>query len=133
MQDDEAEVRYRSGAGTEGDEQNLSRAVSGAETCTATTGQTKSEGPRRLMEAVVEKANMWRAYQRVVGNKGAPGVDGLTVSELKSWLQKHWPQIKTALLKGEYIPAAVRKVEIPKPQGGVRTLGIPTVLGSGLN
>jgi retron-type reverse transcriptase len=64
----------------------------------------------------------------VVKNKGAPGVDGLTVSELKPWLQAHWSSVKQALLAGEYMPSAVRKVEIPKPQGGVRTLGIPTVL-----
>jgi RNA-directed DNA polymerase len=71
---------------------------------------------------------MMRAYQRVVENKGAPGVDGLPVSELKPWLQAHWPKIKQALLAGEYMPRAVRKVEIPKPQGGVRILGIPCVL-----
>jgi group II intron reverse transcriptase/maturase len=64
----------------------------------------------------------------VVKNEGAPGVDGLTVAEFKPWLQAHWPSVRQALLTGEYMPAAVRKVEIPKPQGGVRTLGIPTVL-----
>jgi RNA-directed DNA polymerase len=64
----------------------------------------------------------------VVKNHGAPGVDGLTVTEFKPWLQAHWPKIRQALLAGEYMPAAVRKVDIPKPQGGVRTLGIPTVL-----
>ena len=127
MQVNEAETR-RSVAGTEVDGRNPSRAVSGAEACTAADGITKSEGPQSLMEAVVEKGNMWRAYRRVVGNDGAPGVDGLTVSALQSWLQKHWPQTRTELLEGRYKPAAVRKVEIPKPQGGVRTLGIPTVL-----
>jgi len=80
------------------------------------------------MEAVVERRNMQCAYGRVVDNEGAPGVDGLTVAELKPWLKEHWVKIREALLAGEYQPAAVRKVEIPKPQGGVRTLGIPTVL-----
>ena len=61
-------------------------------------------------------------------NKGAAGVDGRTVFEFKAWLQQHWPSVKEALLAGEYVPAAIRKVEIPKPNGGVRTLGIPTVL-----
>ncbi|MFM0213689.1 hypothetical protein PQQ96_40605 [Paraburkholderia sediminicola] len=61
-------------------------------------------------------------------NKGAPGVDGLTVAEFKAWLQQRWPSVKAALLAGDYVPAAIRKVEIPKPNGGVRTLGIPTVL-----
>jgi group II intron reverse transcriptase/maturase len=80
------------------------------------------------LAAALERSNMMRAYQRVVENKGAPGVDGLTVLELKPWLVAHWSKLKQALLAGEYMPAAVRKVEIPKPQGGVRTLGIPTVL-----
>ena len=80
------------------------------------------------MEAVVERSNMLCAYDRVVSNKGAPGVDGLTVAELKAWLQAHWTKARQALLAGEYMPAAVRKMEIPKPRGGVRTLGIPTVV-----
>jgi RNA-directed DNA polymerase len=80
------------------------------------------------MEAAVERSNMLCAYERVVKNKGAPGVDGLTVAAFKLWLQVHWPSVRQALMAGEYMPAAVRKVEMPKPQGGVRTLGIPTVL-----
>jgi RNA-directed DNA polymerase len=80
------------------------------------------------MEAAVERSNLLCAYERVVKNQGAPGVDGLTVAEFKPWLQAHWPKVRQALLAGEYMPAAVRKVDIPKPQGGVRTLGIPTVL-----
>ncbi len=80
------------------------------------------------MEAAVARSNMLCAYERVVKNKGAPGVDGLTVAAFKPWLQAHWPRVRQGLLAGEYLPSAVRKVEIPKPQGGVRTLGIPTVL-----
>jgi retron-type reverse transcriptase len=99
----------------------------GAEMGTAADGQTKAEG-LRLMDAVVERSNLWRAYERVMRNKGAAGVDGLTVFEFKAWLQQHWPSIKAALLAGDYMPAAIRKVEIPKPNGGVRMLGIPTVL-----
>lgn len=109
------------------DERNSSVAAEGVETATATSGQTKAEALRQ-MEAVVERQNLWRAYERVVQNKGAAGVDGLTVFEFKAWLQQHWPSVKAALLAGNYMPAAVRKVEIPKPNGGVRTLGIPTVL-----
>jgi RNA-directed DNA polymerase len=89
--------------------------------------QTKPEVPR-LMEAVVERSNMLCAYERVVANEGAPGVDGLTVTELKPWLKAHWRKVRQALLAGEYMPQAVRQVEIPKPQGGVRILGIPTVV-----
>ena len=119
---------YASKASAGVDGRNLSRDASGAETRAATGGETKPEAAQRLLEAALERGNMLRAYQRVVENKGAPGVDGLTVLELKPWLQGHWLKIKQAVLAGEYMPAAVRKVEIPKPQGGVRTLGIPTVL-----
>lgn len=80
------------------------------------------------METVVERSNMRLAYQRVVEDKGAPGVDGLTAAELKDWLKGHWPRVKQALLAGEYLPRPVRRVDIPKPQGGVRTLGVPTVV-----
>ena len=95
----------------------------------ATRTRTKAEvATTSLMEAVVERGNLMLAYQRVVENKGAAGVDQLAVSELKDHLKRHWAKVRQALLVGEYMPAAVRKVEIPKPQGGVRTLGIPTVV-----
>ncbi len=126
MRADEAEA-YASRARAEGEGRNLSRAVVGAEAGTVAVGQTKPEAPR-LMEAVVERSNMQCAYERVVANEGGPGVDGLTVAELKPWLKAHWAKVRQALLAGEYMPQAVRKVEIPKPQGGVRTLGIPTVV-----
>lgn len=126
MRADEAEA-HASAAGTGKGRRNLSGTAAGAEARTAAGGQTKPEAPR-LMETAVERSNMLRAYERVVKNQGAPGVDGLTVSEFKPWLQAHWPKIRQVLLAGDYMPAAVRKVEIPKPQGGVRTLGIPTVL-----
>lgn len=71
---------------------------------------------------------MLKAYDRVLKNKGAPGIDGVTTSELKAHLTLHWAQHKDSLLAGSYQPQAVRKVEIPKPNGGVRQLGIPTVL-----
>jgi RNA-directed DNA polymerase len=112
---------------TELDERISLMDVWGAESGTAADGQTKAEG-LRLMEAVVERNNLWRAYERVMRNKGAAGVDGLTVTEFKPWLQRHWPHIRAALLAGDYMPAAIRKVEIPKATGGVRMLGIPTVL-----
>lgn len=126
MRDDEAEA-YASMARVEKGRRNLPGAGSGAESGTAAVGRTKPEA-LRLMEAAVKRGNMLCAYERVVQNEGAPGVDGLTVAEFKPWLQAHWPSVRQALLAGDYTPAAVRKVEIPKPQGGVRTLGIPTVL-----
>jgi RNA-directed DNA polymerase len=114
-------------ARAEAGRRNLSGAGSGAESGTAAVGGTKPEA-LQLMEAAGERSNMLCAYERVVKNQGAPGVDGLTVAEFKPWLQAHWLSVRKALLAGDYMPAAVRKVEIPKPQGGVRTLGIPTVL-----
>lgn len=80
------------------------------------------------MERVVERSNLWLAYQRVVRNKGAPGVDDLAVTEFKDWLKVHWPSVKQALLEGRYLPRPVRRVDIPKPSGGIRTLGVPTVV-----
>ena len=80
------------------------------------------------MEQVVDRANLQRAYQRVVGNKGAPGIDGLAVTELGDLVRQHWPTIKAKLLDGTYQPQPVRRVTIPKPNGGERALGIPTVL-----
>lgn len=81
-----------------------------------------------LMEAVVGRENLWRSLKRVESNKGAGGVDAMPVSGLRPHLREHWPRIKEDLLAGRYQPAPVRKVEIPKPGGGVRQLGIPTVL-----
>lgn len=80
------------------------------------------------MERVVERSNLWLAYQRVVENRGAAGVDSLAVSQLKGGLKTHWPRVKQALLAGDYMPQPVRRVDIPKPAGGVRTLGVPTVV-----
>ena len=80
------------------------------------------------MERVVDLSNMRLAYVRVVENKGAPGVDDVRVTELRDWLKVHWPSVKTALLEGRYLPQPVRGVDIAKPTGGVRTLGVPTVV-----
>jgi RNA-directed DNA polymerase len=81
----------------------------------------------RLMEAICERNNMESAIKRVIKNKGAPGVDGMTVRKIKRYLNRHWTKIEKALLDGTYTPMPVRRKEIPKP-GGVRLLGIPTVL-----
>ena len=81
-----------------------------------------------IMEEVVSRDNLRRALKRVVSNKGAPGVDGMRCEELHLFLKQHWLTLKNRLLKGNYLPQPVRRVEIPKPDGGVRKLGIPTVL-----
>ncbi len=80
------------------------------------------------MEQVVDRANLQRAYQRVKHNNGAAGIDGLAVSGLADRVRQHWPTIKAKLLEGTYQPQPVRRVTIPKPNGGERALGIPTVL-----
>lgn len=82
----------------------------------------------QLMEAVVARENLLDAYARVMSNKGAAGVDEMPAEQLKAYLQEHWARIKESLLNGTYQPSAVRCVEIPKPNGGMRQLGIPTVL-----
>jgi RNA-directed DNA polymerase len=99
----------------------------GAELGTVTSGRTKSED-HTLMEEVVERSNLKLAYQRVVENKGAPGVDDVSVSEFKDWLKIRWPSVKIALLEGRYMPRPVRRVDIPKPSGGTRMLGVPTLV-----
>ena len=82
----------------------------------------------QMMERIVEGENLRRALKRVRQNKGSPGVDGLTVEELPTYLREHWPTIREQLLTGRYQPSVVKRVEIPKSDGGVRRLGIPTVL-----
>ncbi|MEM7792241.1 MAG: group II intron reverse transcriptase/maturase [Verrucomicrobiota bacterium] len=85
-------------------------------------------GQVRLMESILERENMNRAYKQVVLNKGAAGVDGMTVGQLRSYLDRHWRKIEATLLDGSYEPLPARRKEIEKPDGGVRLLGIPTVL-----
>ncbi|MBT7702084.1 MAG: group II intron reverse transcriptase/maturase [Verrucomicrobia bacterium] len=85
-------------------------------------------GEIRLMESILERENMRRALRQVRKNDGAPGIDGMTVDELPRYLRRHWDEIKAELLAGVYKPQPVRRKEIEKPDGGVRLLGIPTVL-----
>ena len=81
-----------------------------------------------LMEEVLRRENLFTALKRVKSNKGSPGVDGMTVSELPVYLKKNWPAIRKQLLSETYVPSPVREVHLPKPGGGTRMLGIPTVL-----
>jgi RNA-directed DNA polymerase len=81
-----------------------------------------------LMEAVCERENLKKALRRVQANQGSPGIDGMTVDQLSDYLRAHWPTHRDELLCGTYAPSPVRRVEIPKPNGGVRKLGIPTAL-----
>lgn len=94
-------------------------------------GLFKEDAPvinERLMERVLERENLRRAFRKVKRNKGSAGIDGMTVDDLTAFVNQHWPSIHQQLLEGRYRPQPVRQVEIPKPKGGVRKLGIPTVL-----
>ncbi len=102
--------------------------VEGTESLTAKRQPESPAIGESLMEAVCERENCKQALKRVRANKGSPGMDGMTVHELPGFLQQHWPVIREQLLSGTYKPQPVRLVEIPKPDGGVRKLGIPTVL-----
>jgi RNA-directed DNA polymerase len=96
------------------------------------TAKRRPESPagndEQLMEEVCERDNCLQAYKRVKSNKGSAGIDGMSVEQLPGYLKEHWPAIREQLLSGTYRPQPVRRVEIPKPDGGVRQLGIPTVL-----
>ena len=82
----------------------------------------------QLMEEVCDRENLQRAWKRVQGNQGSPGVDGMTVDAAKDYLREHWPSIRSQLLDGTYQPQPVKRVEIPKPDGGIRKLGVPCVV-----
>jgi len=92
----------------------------------ATSGPESPARTNRLMEEVCERENLKAALKQVKANQGSPGVDGMTVVGIKDYLKQDWPAIREQLLNGTYEPKPVRRVEIPKPDGGVRKLGIPT-------
>jgi RNA-directed DNA polymerase len=120
------QVELNLGTGAEGE---APRAVAReTETRAARTDIESRAAVEPSMEAVVEPNNLRRALARVKGNKGAPGIDGMTVKDLAPHLKEHWPAIRAQLLDGSYQPQPVRRVEIPKASGGRRPLGIPTVL-----
>ena len=81
-----------------------------------------------LLEAILDRRNMNKAYKRVKANKGAPGIDGMTIEEALPYLREHKDELIGRILRGKYTPSPVRRVEIPKPDGGIRKLGIPTVI-----
>ena len=100
----------------------------GTESSGATNESESPASTNRLMEEVCERENLKEALRRVKANKGSAGVDGITINGITDYLKQHWPAIRARLLNGTYEPKPVRRVEIPKPDGGVRKLGIPTVL-----
>ena len=100
----------------------------GAEVVMARRGTESPAFSESVMEEVVGRGNLKKALQRVKSNKGSPGIDGMSTEELTGHLKDHWPAVRDQLLSGTYKPSPVRRVEIPKPGGGVRKLGIPTAL-----
>ena len=123
-------------AGTRAEKPEPAREVGGGtaevseqerQTRAARSGTTGDEA-RSLIDEVLRRENMQLAHARVVSNGGAPGADGMTVEALGGYCREHWPRIRQELLGGTYEPQPVRRVDIPKSGGGVRTLGIPTVL-----
>lgn len=106
----------------------LSGVDAGAEPSMAATDLESPALLGQLMEEVCDRENLQRAWQRVRRNKGGPGVDGMTIDDTRDYLREHWPDIRTRLLDGTYQPLPVKRVEIPKPDGGIRKLGVPCVV-----
>jgi len=102
--------------------------VEGTESLAAKRGTESPAIGEQLMEEICERENCKQALSRVKANRGSAGVDGMTVQQLPEFLKQHWPAIREQLLSGTYVPRPVKRVEIRKPDGGVRKLGIPTVL-----
>ena len=90
--------------------------------------EVKEQGGADLLERILSRDNLNRAYKRVRANKGAPGIDGMTVEQALPWLREHREELLDMIRQGKYKPQPVRRKEIPKPDGGVRKLGIPTVV-----
>lgn len=111
-----------------GDGEAVSRKENTREEYIAARLMESSTGEKRLMESICERENAIRALKRVESNKGAPGIDGMKTTRLRGFLRRNWKTVEAALLEGTYKPLPVRQKEIPKPDGGIRLLGIPVVL-----
>ena len=120
------QVMLNLGTGGAGEARNAAARETEIGSAKACLERPAAGGPS--MEMVVERNNLRKALKQVQRNKGAPGVDGMTISKLVPYLKEHWPAIRVQLLEGNYKPQPVRRVEIPKATGGTRALGIPTVL-----
>jgi RNA-directed DNA polymerase len=120
------QVELNLGTGAEGEARSAAARESEARTAKACL--ERPAVAELSMEVVVERENLKEALAQVKRNKGAAGIDGMSVDALPAYLTEHWPTIRAQLLDGTYQPQPVRRVEIPKASGGVRLLGIPTVL-----
>src|SRR5215472_3603121 len=116
------------GLGTGGPSETPVSGYQGTEPVVAKPAPQSPAPTERLMEAVCDRANLVAAWKRVRQNKGSPGVDGMTIEDAQDYLREQWPSIRSRLLEGTYQPQPVKRVEIPKPDGGVRKLGVPCVV-----
>jgi RNA-directed DNA polymerase len=105
-----------------------SQSSEGTEASVAECSAESLASDEQWMERICQRENLCQALKRLRRNGGSPGVDGMTVDDLTGYLKQHWLEIREQLLRGTYQPQPVRRVEIPKPDGGVRKLGVPTVL-----
>lgn len=129
MSDKRQKIQFRLAFGEEGRSEAPKASGEGSETLTAERMiEIPAKDSEQLMEEVCERENCLQALKRVKSNKGGAGIDGMTVEQLPDYLKEHWLAIREQLLSGIYKPQPVKRVEIPKPGGGVRKLGIPTVL-----
>ena len=128
MDDKQQKIQYSLAFGAEDKGETPTGHIEGTESPPATDTSERPADDEYLMEKVCETANILTALKHVCRNKGAPGADGMAVEDLHAHLETHWPGIRDRLLSGTYRPQPVRRVEIPKPGGGVRKLGIPSVL-----
>jgi len=120
------QIELNLGTGARGEASSAAAPETEARAAKASLERPAVAGPS--MEAVVERENLKKALAQVKRNKGAPGIDGMTVEDLGPYLKEHWLTIRAQLLEGTYRPQPVRRVEIPKASGGLRLLGIPTPL-----
>jgi RNA-directed DNA polymerase len=120
------QVKLNLGTGATGEARSVAAEETEARAARTDIESRAAVGPS--MEAIVERNNLRKALARVKANKGAAGIDGMTFEDLAPYLKEHWPTIRAQLLDGSYQPQPVRRVEIPKTSGGLRPLGIPTVL-----
>src|SRR5437667_5157350 len=120
------QVELNLGTGARGEALKAAAREAEARAAKASLERPAVAGPS--IEAVIERENLKKALAQVKRNKGAAGIDGMSVDDLPAYLKEHWPTVRAQLLEGTYKPQPVRRVEIPKASGGTRPLGIPTVL-----
>ena len=121
-------IQYSLGLEPKGRGETPAGGYPSAEPFVAKPAPESSAVAERLMEEVCDGENLQSAWKRVKRNQGSPGVDGMTIDDAKIYLREHWPSIRSQLLNGTYQPQPVKRVEIPKPDGGVRKLGVPCVV-----